>query len=62
MIGTSNIYGHSATTIGGLGISLNYPILDLKETACPKTSGCSTVMHIEEDLGPLLHLQRRIYL
>ena len=61
MHGISNIFGHPAATIGGLGVSLNYPILNLKKMACPKTSGCSTVMHIE-DLGPRLHLQRSIYL
>ena len=49
MHGTSNIFGHSAATIGGLGVSLNYPILNLKKKVCPKMSGCSTVMHIEED-------------
>ena len=57
---TSNIFGHSATTIGGLGVSLNYQIFNLKKTACPKTSECGTVMHIEEDLGPRLHLRRII--
>ena len=62
MHGTSNIFGHSATTTGGLGVSLNYPILNLKKMACPKTSGCSTAMHIEEDLGPRLHLRWSIYL
>ena len=56
MHGTSNIFGHSAATIGGLGVSLNYPILNLKKKVCPKMSGCSTVMHIEEGLEPLLHL------
>ena len=33
---TSNIFVHSATIIGGLGVSLNYPILNLKKTVCPK--------------------------
>ena len=62
MHGTSNIFGHLATIIGSLGVSLNYPILNLKKTACPETSGCGTVMHIEEDLGPWLHLRQSIYL
>ena len=31
MHGTSNIFGHSAATIGGLGVSLNYPILNLNK-------------------------------
>ena len=46
---TSNIFGHSVITVGGLGVSLNYPILNLKKTVCPETSGCGTVMHMEED-------------
>ena len=62
MHGTSNIFGHSATTTGGLGVSLNYPILNLNKTTCPKKSGCGTVTHIEKDSGPLLHLRRSIYL
>ena len=33
---TSDIFGHSATIIGGFGVSLNYPILNLKKTVCPK--------------------------
>ena len=33
---TSNIFGHSATTIGGFWVSLNYPILNFKKTVCPK--------------------------
>ena len=32
---TSDIFGHSATIIGGLGVSLNYPILNFKKTVCP---------------------------
>ena len=32
---TSNIFGHSATTIWGFCVSLNYPILDFKKTVCP---------------------------
>ena len=39
---TSNIFVHSATIIGGLGVSLNYPILNFKKTVFPKTYGCST--------------------
>ena len=59
---TSNIFGHSVITVGGLGVSLNYPILNLKKTVCPETSGCGTVMHMEEDFGPLRHLRWSIYL
>ena len=33
---TSNIFVHSATIIGGLGVSLNYPILNFKKMVCPK--------------------------
>ena len=33
---TSNIFRPSATTIGGFGVSLIYPILNLKKTVCPK--------------------------
>ena len=33
---TSNIFGHSATTIGGFWISLIYSILNFKKTVCPK--------------------------
>ena len=57
MHGTSNIFGHSATVTGVLGVSLNYPFLNLKKTACPKTSGCGTVMYIEVDLEPWLYLR-----
>ena len=32
----SNIFGHSATTIGGFWVSLNYPIVNFKKTVCPK--------------------------
>ena len=39
---TSNIFGHSATTIGGFWISLNYPILNFKKTVCPKNKGHSS--------------------
>ena len=28
---TSNIFGHSATVIGGFGVSLKYPILNFKK-------------------------------
>ena len=52
MHGTSNIFGHSAATIGGLGVSLNYPILNLKKMTYPKKSGCGTVMHIEKIQDP----------
>ena len=33
---TSNIFGQSAKNIGGFWVSLNYPILNFKNTACPK--------------------------
>ena len=33
----NNIFGHSATTIGGVWVSLNYPILNFKKTVCPKS-------------------------
>ena len=33
---TSNIFGHSATTIRGFVVSLNYPILNFKKTVCLK--------------------------
>ena len=33
---TSNIFVHSATIIGGLGVSLNYPILNFKKTVWSK--------------------------
>ena len=33
---TSNIFGHSATTIGVFWVSLNYPILNFKKMVCPK--------------------------
>ena len=33
---TSNIFGHSAITIGSFWVSLNYPILNFKKTVCPK--------------------------
>ena len=33
---TSNIFGHSATTIGVFWVSLNYPVLNFKKTVCPK--------------------------
>ena len=39
---TLDIFGHSATIIGGLGVSLNYPILNFKKTVFRKTYGCST--------------------
>ena len=32
----SNIFEHSATTIGGFCVPLNYPILNFKKTVCPK--------------------------
>ena len=34
---TLNIFGPSATTIGGYGVSLNYPILNFKKSVCPKS-------------------------
>ena len=34
---TSNIFVHSTTTIGGSWVSLNYPILNVKKTVCPKS-------------------------
>ena len=33
---TKDIFGHPATIIRGLGVSLNYPILNFKKTVCPK--------------------------
>ena len=36
MCWTTNIFGPSATTIGGLGLSVNYPILNFKKMVCPK--------------------------
>ena len=33
---TSNIFGHSATIIGGFRVSLNCPILNFKKTVRPK--------------------------
>ena len=33
---TSNIFGHSAITIGSFWVSLNYPILNFKKTVYPK--------------------------
>ena len=33
---SNNIFGHSATTIGGFWVLLNYPILNFKKTVCPK--------------------------
>ena len=50
---TSNIFGHSATTIGGFWVSLNYPILNFKKTVCPKNvwmqhwTGCSHWLFLE---------------
>ena len=32
----SNIFGHSATTIGSFWVSLNYQILNFKKTVCPQ--------------------------
>ena len=32
---TSNIFRHSATTIGGFSVLLTYPILNFKKTVCP---------------------------
>ena len=32
----SNLFEHSPTTIGGFGVSLEYPILNFKKTVCPK--------------------------
>ena len=42
---TSNIFGHSATVIGGFGVSLKYPILNFKKTSDihKKKSGCNTI-------------------
>ena len=36
MHSASNIFGHSATTIGDFWVSLNYPILNFKKTVCTK--------------------------
>ena len=33
---TLNIFGTTATIIGGFEVSLNYPILNFKKTVCPK--------------------------
>ena len=33
---TSNIFGYSATIIGGFWVSLNYPIVNFKKKLCPK--------------------------
>ena len=33
---TLNIFGPSVSTIGGFGVSLNYPILNFKKSVCPK--------------------------
>ena len=33
---TSNIFGHSVTTIGVFRASLNYPMLNFKKMLCPK--------------------------
>ena len=40
---TTNIFGPSATSTGGIWVSLNYPILNFKRTVCQKMSGCGTV-------------------
>ena len=33
---TLNIFGPSATTVGGFGVSLNYSILNFKKSVCLK--------------------------
>ena len=42
---TSNVFGHSARTIGVFWVSLNYPILNIKKTVYQKTSECGTVQY-----------------
>ena len=39
---TSNIFEHSATTIGGFWVSLNYQILTSQKRYAQKTPGCAT--------------------
>ena len=46
---TSNIFGHSATTIRGFWVSLNYPILNFRKTVSPKNvrmwHWCVSILH-----------------
>ena len=49
---TSNIFGHSATTIAGFWVSLNYPILNFKKTVYPKNvwmQQCSCQKNLEKN-------------
>ena len=41
---TSNTFGPSTTTIGGLLVSQHYPILNFKKMVFPKPTGCCTAI------------------
>ena len=52
---TSNIFGHSATTIVTFQVSLNYPIVKLKKKwYAQKTSGCSTALCLVVAVQPCM--------